>query len=69
MIDITKFMLISTQKFDEIIQFYGSSLTIDDKSYLITYFFVNFLAYFLILVFLWIILYLFFKIFSKKGAF
>lgn len=69
MIDITKFMLISTQKFDEIILFYGSSLTIDDKSYLITYFFVNFLAYFLILVFLWIILYLFFKIFSKKGAF
>lgn len=49
-IDITKFMLIKTAQFDEIIAYYGVTLTSSDELYLITYLFANFLAYFLIIL-------------------
>ena len=70
LIDITKFLIISQTNFNSIIEQLNCNLTINDSSYLITYLFVNFLAYFFLLVFIWLVFYICNKIFShKKGWF
>lgn len=66
LIDITKFLIISQTNFDTIISQLNCNLTINDSSYLITYLFTNFLAYFFLLVFIWLVIYLYNKIFSRK---
>lgn len=70
LIDITKFLIISQANFDTIISQLNCNLTINDSSYLITYLFTNFLAYFFLLVFIWLVFYVYNKLFSnKKGWF
>lgn len=66
LIDITKFLIISQTNFNSIIEQLNCNLTINDSSYLITYLFANFLAYFFLLVFIWLVFYLYNKIFSRK---
>lgn len=50
MIDITKFLIISQEQFNQIIIYLKSSLLPDDKEYTIAYLFTNFFAYFLIIM-------------------
>lgn len=70
LIDITKFMIINQEQFENIISQFNCSLSINDNCYLITYLFTNFLAYVFLFLFLWLVFYLYNKIFSsKKGWF
>ena len=49
-IDITKFMIISIEQFNDIITHYNVSLTPLDSNYLSTYIIANIFAYFVILI-------------------
>lgn len=49
MIDITKFLIISQDQFNELIIYLKASLVSTDKEYIIAYLFANFFAYFLII--------------------
>lgn len=66
MINILQMMIISTAVFDGMIAQLGVNLTVDSEMYFITYLFANFMAYFLIIIFIKTILGLYFKIFSKQ---
>lgn len=66
MINILQMMIISTSVFDGMIAQLGVNLTVDSEMYFITYLFANFMAYFLIMIFIKTILGLYFKIFSKQ---
>ncbi len=66
LIDITQFLIVSQSTFNSIIELFNCNLTINDPCYLITYLFANFLAYFFLLVFIWLVLYMYNKIFSSK---
>lgn len=66
MINILQMMIISTSVFDGMIAQLGVNLTVDSEMYFITYLFANFMAYFLIIIFIKTILGLYFKIFSKQ---
>lgn len=66
LIDITKFMIISQSNFDNIVSQLNCNLTISDSNYLITYLFTNFIAYFFLLTFIWLVLYMYNKLFSRK---
>ena len=66
LIDVTKFLIVSQSSFNSIIGQFDCNLSINDPCYLITYLFVNFLAYFFLLVFIWLVLYMYNKIFSSK---
>lgn len=68
LIDITIFMIVSQEVFNDIINQFNCNLTVNDPIYLITYLFVNFLAYFFLLFFIWLVFYMVNKIFSKKGG-
>lgn len=66
MINILQMMIISTAIFDGMIAQLGVNLTIESDMYLITYLFTNFMAYFLIIIFIKALLGLYYKIFSKQ---
>lgn len=66
LIDITKFLIISQSNFEILISQFNCNLTINDNNYLITYLFTNLLAYFFLLVFIWLVLYMYNKLFSRK---
>ena len=68
MVDITKFLIISTEQFESIITHFNCNLTINDQSYLITYLFTNFLAYVIIFLSIKIVLWIYYSFFSKKGS-
>lgn len=53
-IDIEIFMLISQQQFNTLIEHLNLELTITSDMYLLTYLFANFMAYFLIILVLYI---------------
>ena len=55
LIDISKFMIISQDQFNELISLYEVNLDLNSDMYLFTYLFANFLAYFLIAIFLYLI--------------
>lgn len=50
MIDITKFLIISQEQFNQIVVYLKASLISTDKEYIIAYLFTNFFAYFLIIM-------------------
>lgn len=50
LIDLTKFLIIKQEQFDNLISYLSCDLNITDKEYLITYLFANFFAYFLIIM-------------------
>ena len=55
LIDISKFMIISQDQFNELISLYEVNLDLNSDMYLFTYLFANFMAYFLILVLIYLI--------------
>lgn len=65
-IDITKFMIISEEQFNSILNHYGILLDKTDPNYLNTYFITNFMAYFLIIIISFIIYYFIHKLFPKR---
>lgn len=66
MIDITKFFIISQEQFETIINYLGCDLNVYDKSYLSSYIIANIFGYFMIFMSLYVILTIYFKLFSKK---
>ena len=55
LIDMSKFMIISQDQFNELISLYEVNLNLNSDMYLFTYLFANFMAYFLIAIFLYLI--------------
>ena len=71
LIDITKFLIISQNQFDVIINSLNCNLTIADPCYLVSYLFVNFMAYVIIYLVIKIVMFCYYQIFSnnKRGRF
>lgn len=67
LINITKFMIISTTQFDSIIEQYNCNLTVSDPQYLQTYILINIIAYLAIYASIKIILWIYYSFFSKRG--
>lgn len=65
-IDITNFLIVSTDNFNEFIARIGSNLTIADKEYMLTYLFANLLAYIIILIFITSLIKAYRFLFSKR---
>ena len=61
MVDISKFFIVSQTQFDNIISFLNCNLSASDDTYVLTYLFVNFMAYIIIFFVLFISL----KIYKK----
>lgn len=67
MINLIKFLIISQDEFDTLLVHFNCNLTTNDPQYMITYLFVNFLAYFIIFLSIKIIMWLYNAFFSKRG--
>lgn len=66
MINILKFLIISTEQFDNIITTLNCNLTQSDPLYLLTYFFANLLSYLFIFVVIKVSLWMFFYFFKFR---
>ena len=66
MIDIKEFLIISTTEFDLLIQDLGITLLNYEDTYMLTYLFANFLAYFIIFIFLYVVTILYYSFFKTK---
>lgn len=66
LIDITKFLIISQNQFETIINCFNCNLTINDQCYLITYLFTNCMAYLIIFLIIKIVMFCYYQIFDKK---
>lgn len=67
MVDITKFFIINQEQFESIINSMNLTLSTYDQTYLLTYIIVNIFAYFMIFMFLMIVKFMYYKLFSRKG--
>lgn len=65
-IDLSKFLIISTSQFDELVQIINCNLTQTSDMYMITYLFTNLFAYVIIYLFIKVVMWVYFQIFSKK---
>lgn len=65
-IDLSKFLIISTTQFDELIQLLSLNLDKTNDVYMITYLFTNFFGYIIIYLFLKLVVWFYFQLFSKK---
>lgn len=65
-IDLSKFLIISTSQFDNLVQIVNCNLTQTSDMYMITYLFANLFAYIIIFLFLKLVMWVYFQIFSKK---
>ena len=69
MVDITKFFIIDQVHFDRLIEFLKCNLDKNDNTYLLSYIVTNIFGYIVIVFCLYIILTMYYQIFSKrKGA-
>ena len=66
MVDITKFFIISQDQFQVIIDYLGCDLNVFDKSYLASYIIANAFGYFMILISLYVIFTIYYKLFHKR---
>lgn len=66
MVDITKFFIINQEQFQSIIDYLGCDLTVFDKSYLASYIIANAFGYFVILISLYFIFKIYYKLFAKR---
>lgn len=66
MIDIKEFLIISTEQFDSLTKGLGITLLNYEDTYMLTYLFANFLAYFIIFVFLYVVKILYYSFFKSK---
>lgn len=67
MIDIKMFMLISIEKFDDLVIELNLNLTPVDDIYLITYIVVNLTAYIVLFIFFKVLFTIYYKTFHKGG--
>lgn len=65
-IDISKFLIINTSQFDNLIQILNCNLTNNSEMYMITYLFSNLFAYIIIFLFFKLVVWFYFQLFSKK---
>lgn len=65
-INLSKFLIISTSQFEELVQILNCNLMIDSDMYMITYLFTNLLAYIVIFLFIKLVVWFYFQLFSKK---
>lgn len=66
MVNIEKYLIISQEQFDMLSTSLGCTLIPTDNEYLLTYLFINFLAYFVIIISIYIIMTIYYKLFHKK---
>lgn len=66
MVDITKFFIINQEQFQSIIDYLGCDLTVSDKSYLASYIIANAFGYLVILISLYVIFTIYYKLFHKR---
>jgi len=66
MIDISKFLIINLEQFNQLINTLNLNLTASDSEYLLTYLYTNFMAYIIIYLFIRIVMFCYFQIFSSK---
>lgn len=67
MVDISKFLLISQEQFNNLILYLHLNFDQSNENYLLTYLFTNFLAYFLIIIFIVALLWCYRILFSKRA--
>lgn len=69
MIDLKIFLIISTTEFNRLIESLSLNLNTNDSIYMLTYLFSNFMVYFLILTFIFLIRLVLSKLFKpfEKG--
>ena len=67
MVDISKFLLISQEQFNNLILYLHLNFDQSNENYLLTYLFTNFLAYFLIIIFIVALLWCYRLLFSKRA--
>lgn len=65
-INLSKFLIITTSQFDELVQLLNCNLTVDSDVYMVTYLFANLFAYLIIFLFIKLVVWVYFQIFSKK---
>ena len=66
MVDITKFFIINQEQFQSIIDYLGCDLTVFDKNYLASYIIANAFCYLVILISLYVIFTIYYKLFHKR---
>lgn len=66
MVDVTKFLIISTTQFESIVNYLGCSLTNASEMYMITYLFTNLLAYIIIFAFIFSVMWVYRQLFSRR---
>ena len=66
MVDITKFFIINQEQFQSIIDYLGCDLNVFDKNYLASYIIANAFGYLVILISLYVIFTIYYKLFHKK---
>lgn len=65
-IDLSKFLIIDILQFDNLVLLLNCNLTKDSDMYMITYLFTNLLAYIVIFLFIKLVVWFYFQLFSKK---
>lgn len=65
-IDISVFLIVKTDQFDRLVQIINCNLTQTSDLYMITYLFTNLFAYIIIFLFLKLVVWFYFQLFSKK---
>jgi len=66
MVDITKFFIISPEQFQTVLEYLNCNITVYDKNYFSSYIMANIFGYFIIFMSLYVILTLYYKLFSKR---
>lgn len=66
MVNIEKYLIISQEQFNILCESLNCTLIPTDKEYLLAYLFTNFLAYFVIIISIYIIMTIYYKLFHKK---
>ncbi len=69
MVDITKFFIIKQDQFEAVLEYLNCNITTYDKNYFTSYIIANIFAYFIIFMSIYVILTMYYKLFSKKKGF
>lgn len=67
MVNISKFLIISQEDFNNLILYLNLNFNQNNENYLLTYLFTNFLAYFVIIIFIISLLWCYRLLFSKRA--
>lgn len=66
-IDISKFFIVNVSQFDDLVLILNCNLNQANDMYMITYLFTNLFAYIIIFLFIKLVVWFYFQLFSKKA--